>query len=83
MYNPASAAMHEHGFGNALFVLHAAVATTEKLCDKNDPNHFSLCTIYVSELTPFNTVQQNKARPSSKPGISDRISQQHDHGGRR
>lgn len=31
--------------------LHAAVAAAEKLCDQNDPNHFSLHTIYISELT--------------------------------
>lgn len=61
------------------FFLHAAVAATEKLCDKNDPNHFSLCTIYISELTPYLIL----LKPSSKPGIVDHISQQHDHCGRR
>lgn len=54
--------MHEQGFRNALFFLYAALAATEKLCDKNDPNHSSLCTIYTSELTPY-LILLKKTRP--------------------
>lgn len=29
---------------------------------RDDPNHFSLCTIYISELTPY-LIPLNTARP--------------------
>lgn len=34
----------------------------QRNCDKNDPNHSSLCTIYTSELTPY-LIPLKKTRP--------------------